>query len=165
MVSCWPSVCPFVCLLYVCQYFWFRMCIWVTARDFHQTWYVHWYCKYLVWDYIWAKFVNLLHSCLPATCPCFRFRTITWLNISWLSLKLLCALILSRFSFGLGISSIFDKELSARDTSDFHFRMIIWVNFNGFSPNLVCTLLLLRPGSGLLSGKYLVFIVIAFHFI
>ena len=29
-----------------------------ASVDFHQTWYVHWYCGDLVWDYSSANFVN-----------------------------------------------------------------------------------------------------------
>ena len=77
MVSCWSSVGPFFCfqmitrvninefsqnfepalilrrscLSYVCpSVFAFPDDSLVNINDFHQIWYVHWYCRDLVWD-------------------------------------------------------------------------------------------------------------------
>ena len=64
--------------------------------DFHQTWYVHWYCGDLVLDCKWANFVNCWQSYLPETHPYFCFRTITWVNNKGFSPNLLYALTLRR---------------------------------------------------------------------
>ena len=51
-----------LCYLPVTQpsvYFRIKSILEKISMDFHQTWYVHWYCGDLVWDCLWVNFVNL----------------------------------------------------------------------------------------------------------
>ena len=124
--------------------------------DFHQTWYVHWYCGDLVWDCLWPNFVNFWQSYLPETRPYFRFRTITSVNNKGFSPKLLYALTLKGSGLGL-LMGKFHKILRSylpETRPYFHFRMITWVNNKGFSSNLLYTLTLRRSGLGLLMSKF-----------
>ena len=96
-------------------------------------------------------------SLLPSSISLyFLFRLITWVNISWFSPNLVCALILWRSGLALLIGKFrqFLTEFSAPTCSYFQFRSITWVNINGFSSNLVCALILWRSGLGLPMGKF-----------
>ena len=68
--------------------------------DFHQTWYVHWYCGDLGWDCWWANFINFWQSYLPMTQLYFHFLTVN-LVINRFLPNLVCALILWSSALGL----------------------------------------------------------------
>ena len=68
--------------------------------DFHQTWYVHWYCGDLVWDYFWANFIKFWW--LSAwDMPVFSFPDGNLSKCSGILTKLVHALILRRSGLGL----------------------------------------------------------------
>ena len=75
-----------------------------------------------------------LHNYLPATHPCFRFGTITWVKANGFSPNFVWALILWRFDSGLLIVKLrqFLTELSSSDPS-VSIRKITCVNLNRFS--------------------------------
>ena len=84
-------------------------------------------CALILWrsglGWLMGKFNQFLRSYLPKTRPCFRFRTITWVNNKGFSPNLLYALKLRRSDLGLLIGKfrqIF-MELSARDMPIFSF--------------------------------------------
>ena len=74
---------------------------------------------------IWFGIAKLKfwRSYLPETRPYFRFRMITWVNISGFSLNLVCALIFKRSGLGLPMGKFCQilTELSAWDTPIFSF--------------------------------------------
>ena len=100
---------------------------WISM-DRNPTWYVHWYCRDLVWDCEWDNFVN--------------FRQLSALDMSW---------------FFVSGQELAYRQMSLSylpaTTIYLRLRTITWVNINELSPKLACTLLLLRSGSGLLIGK------------
>ena len=98
-----------------------------------------------------------LSVCHTSVGPCFRFQTITWVNVNGFSPNSVCALILWRSGFGLLIGKFhqFLTELSSRNRSIFSiFKMITLVNVIGFSPHLVCAFILWRSTLGLLIGRF-----------
>ena len=62
--------------------------------DFHQTWYVHWYCGGLFLGLLMDKFCQFWTALPAMTRPYFHFWTISLVNIKGFSPNFLCALIL-----------------------------------------------------------------------
>ena len=117
-----------------------RVRIFIDISGFSANLYMHWHCGDLIWDCLWANFVNFGQSYMPATRSffflfffCFfYFRTITLVNINEFSRNLVCALILWRSGLGLlmcKISEFWQSNLPATHPY-FSFR-ISWVNLSG----------------------------------
>ena len=109
---------------------------------------MHWYCRNLVWDSWWAKFVNFWRRYLPAKRPYLRFWMIALVNINrfyqtwyvhWYCKDLVWECRLANF---INFCYLHATRLY------FHFRTITLVKINGFSPNLVRALILWRSGLG-----------------
>ena len=85
--------------------------------NFHQTWYVHWYCRHLLLGIVNGWISSIFDSYLPAIHPYFTYRTITWVNLNGFSPNLICALILWRSALGMLIGKFcqFWTELSAHN--------------------------------------------------
>ena len=91
MLSCWLSVCLSFHPSHVCPYFGFRM----ISVDFHQTWYLLWYCWDLVWDCLWANFVSFwqLSAChIIPHCVVLSFHVFCFFLLSQSSINIISGL-------------------------------------------------------------------------
>ena len=114
-----------------------------TPMDFHQTWFAHWYCGDLVWDYLWANFVKFWRSYLPETRPCiFSFPDDNMSKCQGILTKLDTFIDIKEIWFGIAdgqISSTF--ELSARDTimtEYYRFMFLLYSQLTHSAFNQVC---------------------------
>ena len=123
-----PSI-PSFCLTSVC--------IFVSGRVYINECSPVSVCALILWKsglgLLKDNFHEFLQSYLPATCPYFRFRTITWDNINEFSPILVYTLILCRSGLIL-LVNLLQSYLPATHPY-FHFRIIIWINLNGFFTN------------------------------
>ena len=90
--------------------------------DFHQIWFVHWYCRDL-FGIADGQISSNFDGYLPETRPYYYFRMITWVNINGFSPNLVCALILWRIALVLLMGKFCQivAEVSSRDTPIFSF--------------------------------------------
>ena len=68
--------------------------------DFHQTWYVHWYWRHLVWDCQWANFVNFWQLSANDTCI-FSFPDDNLRKCQWILTKRGMSIDIVKMSFSI----------------------------------------------------------------
>ena len=93
-----------------------------------------------------SKFRNFFQSYLPTTCPYFRFRMITLINVNEFHQTWYVHWYGSILGLLMGKFRQFRQNYLPATHLYFSFRTITSVNFNGFSPNLICALILWRSG-------------------